>query len=695
MGRKSVAQVEAKKVIAKFDVNYANNADVRQRALDYVLPMVSAARDGRRAKEEEWLEDLTLWSCQNTDASMYEGRSNLIIPELHNQVESSVNKYMDGLFPNDDYLGCIPLKRTKREEAEEIKAAVFHELDHKNQLPSLMVRNLRNKVLYGTSFIKVGFEKTMKTVFLKQAGRDYPEAVETPKYQGVKIKSMDTFHTYAWPETVEDIQDCEIVFDEAFISKPKLLRDKLYTNVKDLHEVNPDFAQAGWIENARLSLNNLSTAQASRKNAILVTEIWCDFDIVEGEFVPCVITLGNLVTPIRVQRNPYWHQLKPYLMSRYIQGPAGETYGHSLSERLRSLQYMMTDLANQTMDSMNFSLNPIALIDPGYAGDVNSFKVQPGAKWSASPQGVQFTTFPDISQSGFNGMQQIRGMIQQFSDTAPSTAPQLSGKVRSATQADAVQNEISQNMRNMVRTDEADVMSMLGYMAHELLKQYMPEEYQIATQGTEKGQWITKTINPAVLQKDAMFVWKGSEVAQASAIRNQQMISAFNMAVQMERVIPGKVDLAGLYKKVLYESFGLEDLGIWLEDKQKETVDPTIENLSLMEGEDCDVHSGDDYKEHMQSHLQSLKTEAKTPAQKIAHIKHMEAHVIQDKAQKMLAQQEAELASAKAQLGQEEAGEPPGPPGQLGQQGMGGGNPAQPPSTFQGMTQGIRATQPQ
>jgi len=687
MARISNSQKQAEKEIAKFSVNYAKNSSIADRAKAHVLDMVIAAKNGRKAKEVEWLEDLRLWACQNSDQQMYAGRSNLIIPEMHNQVESTVGQFMSGLFPNDEYISCIPAKRTNAEDAKDIKDAVFHELDHKNNLPALMERFERQKTLYGNAFLKPVFEEDMKTIIIKN-DKGYMEVKRVPKFQGVKVHVTDTFHTYVWPETAQNPEEALLVFDETFVQKRLLEKMDIYSNVDKVTEVQPEYQDFGWVDTVRMSMNNLSTATNMAKGGIVVTESWTDFDIVKGEFVPCVITLANYDTVIRVQRNPFWHQSKPYLQGRYIKGPANEAYGHSLPERLRSLQYMITDLGNQTMDSLTYSLNPIVLIDPGLAGDVNSFKMQPGARWFASPQGVAFQTFPDISNSGFQGMQQVRQMIQQFSDLSPQIAPQLSGKARSATQAQAVQNELSANLKNMTRSDEFDVMSPLCSMTHMLLKQFQTEEYQIIVQGPEKGQWITKQVNPNTLQKDVVFTWRGSDVAQKSAVRNQQLISAFNLAMQVNQAMPGEIDLPELYKVVMNEAFDLKDLNVFMKDKEKKTVDPDIENLCLDGGEDCPVNAGDIFEEHMETHAAGFE-KAKSSESKIAYLKHMEKHEIHKKAKDMLMQQEAQMKALQSQM-QSMQGQGPGGKPSMAKE----GNPMQGPTSPDAIMSGIRAVEP-
>ena len=688
MARKSNKEVEASKEMALFDKNYATRSDIADRATQLATTYIRNAKNTRKSKESEWLDDLRTWACQPSMNQMYQGRSNLIIPELHNQIESTVGQFQSGLFPNDDYIGLIPTKGTKEDEAKDIKAAVFHELDHKNDLPSLSERFQRQKALFGTAFLKPVFEKTMKSVVIKNE-KGYPEVKSVPQFQGVKVHCQDTFHTYVYPEIANSIEESLCVFDESFVQQRHLADNPIYKNVEDVPEIHMDFGDFGWVDTIRMNIANLASSTFYMNKAVLVTEVWCDFDIVPGEFVPCVITLANYARAIRVQRNPFWHQSKPYLMGRYMKGPAGEAYGHSLAERLRSLNYMITDLGNQTMDSLTYSLNPIAIIDPGFAGDINSFKMAPGARWFANPQSVSFQSFPDISQAGFQGMSQVRQMIQQFSDMAPSVAPQLSGKVRSATQAQAVQGEISQNLKNMIRSDEAEVFGPLCMMTHWLLKQFQDEEYQIVTQGAEKGSWITKQINPLTLHKDCIFTWRGSEVAQKTAVRSQQLLSAFNMAMQSEQVMPGKIDLPALYKEVMYQAFDLKDLNVFIDDAEKKTVDPEIENMSLKNGEECKVNKGDNTQEHKASHSKAFE-ECEDTLGKLTILKHNEMHDLVQKAKDLIQQQQAQIQSKQMML--QQGGEGGQAPNQFAKP----GNPLQAstPTNPSQIMQGMRGVEP-
>lgn len=696
MARKSknemIEEAQAKKESASFEMNYAEDPAIAARAASFITTLIQNAKTARSGKEDEWLEYLRMWACQLSDAQMYSGRSNLMIPEVHKQIEASTQQFQSGLFPNDDYLGAIPNTRTSKEETQDIRDAVFHELDYKNNLPGLGERWNRQKVMYGSAFFKLGFERKMRTVFQK-VDDSFPRQSQVPIFQGVRVAVKDTFHTYVYPETAQNMEDALLCFDEMYVQKHVLEKmtdsqgKKLYVNLSQVPSMPQENSTLNWVDSVRLTIANFGSASSFLPDGVLIHEAWCDFNIKGNEWVPCVITIANMSTPIAIRRNPYWHQMKPYLMGRYLDAPGGELYGHSLPERISSLGYMMNDLGNQSMDSLNYSLNPITVIDPALAGDVTSFKLQPGARWFGSPQGIDFKNFPDVSQSGFAAMAQVRQMIQQFSDTAPQIAPQLSGKVRSATQTAAVQNEMTEALRNMVRNDEYSVMEPMAFMTHQLLRQFQTDEYQIVTQGPERGQWILKPIRPAILQKDVVFFWKGSSAAIKSSVRNQQLLNSFNLATQMEALLPGKIDLPKLYREVMYEAFSLKDLDIFKEDQEKRTVAPEIENLALSEGEEVEVHLGDNDDFHMRSHdeaMGALEGDDKTGAAILAYLRHNEMHKIQKQAKDALRAQQAQLMAQNAvngQLGQSGA---PGIQGNRSQT----GNPASEGDMMAGMRQG-------
>lgn len=653
-----------------FKKNYARDTKVADRFMDAVKGTMMQARINRRSKEELWLEDLRLWACNLTMSQMYQGRANVFVPELHHQIESTVSKYLASLFPNPDYLGIIPMRTTTRDTAEKIRAAVYNELEYKNNIQSAFEIHGRQRALFGTSPMRCTFVKDQTKIYAK-VGKEV-KAVEVPKFWGVKWEVVDVFRWYICPEWA-DMSNYYMVFEDDWIHKKTLEDAKdsdgkpMFTNINDIQPFSQYSDEHYWVDCERLEANNIGTYADLRPKQCFISTVHMDFDLVEGgDKVPVIAVIGNDGTLLRLARNQFWMQKANYVVGRYLRFPTRNFYGMSLSDRLRSLQYMINDTGNQSFDSLTYSLNPIAIVDPALAGDPQSFVLQPGAKWWGSPQGIDFANFSDVSGSGFNAMSQLRGMISQFSDSATAVAPQLQGKARSATQASVVDREVNQDMKISIVPEQLEVLEPMCQWTHALLKQYMSDSQQIRVQGPDYGSWIMDNVSPADLVGDVDFVWQGAQIADKTAIYRQQLMSFYQLAVQATSTIPqlqGKIDLVALFNRVAQEGFSLDRMDEILYDlKVKKTVSQEVENIAIVEGQDVPVHDGDNDDEHMLSidryleEHKSLKTQAK-----LGLFKHREKHEIQKAAKAKLMQQEAEIKALEmsAQEGMQPGGQQP------------------------------------
>lgn len=693
----------SEKEIARFDENVADNLDIGERFMRQFQDLIITTRNNRKTLEYTWLEDLRQWSCRS-DQLGYVGRSNLFVPELNNQIETSVEKALAATFPGPDYVFCVPMKGTPQDKADKIKAAVLNELENKNAIFVKYDEFERQKALLGTSIFKCGFKKELIDIFTKDSsGRTIKTQV--PKFYGVHWDVVDLFRWYIYPET-SNLNTCMLAFEDQFMDIDEAKRSGEYKNMDDVQVVEWDTNHT-WIDTERLELVYLATANKGRPNCAVFTEVWCDFEIKKGVKVPVQATIANHSTLVKLKRNPFWFQKMPYLAARYCARPGKMFYGMSLPDKIRSQGYMMNDLANQTMDSLNYSLNPISIIDPTLAGDVESFKMMPGAKWLGSPEGIEFTQFPDVSGAGLRAMQEIRGQIAQFSDNSPGIAPQLQGKARSATQASLVQASVSARQKVQSKAEELDVLSPMCAWTHLLLTQFMDQEWPIMQQGPDGGSWVSDVVQPLDMIGAVNFVWKGSTEAEKTAVRSQQLLAFYNSALQTSTVLPpGELDLVALFKRIAKEAFGIEDLDqIFKSLRDAKTVDPDLENIALRDLQDLDVNMGDDDAEHIRRHRLVLEDKKAGDAAKILALRHIEKHNVQMKGKQALQQTQAKIQALQMMQGNQQGGSPQAP-GQGGPQqpqspqppqrpGIGEGNQAQAMSSPQSVYTSVKGVNSQ
>lgn len=678
-----------------FGKNFAENDEVAKRFMDYVTGPTDLARNNRRNLEETWLDDLRLWSCI-LDEGGYVGQSSLFVPELNDQVESSVERNLTALFPSGDFITAIANKATQKDTALKIQKAVQYELEEKVKLVKQYDRHLRSKILFGTSVLKQGFERKTVEIFVRDP-KGKPKKQEIPLVNGVTARPVDIFRWYVYPEECTSLLDAEIQFEDQIVSKTLVDGMTGYVNTDNINEIASDVDHQ-WVDLERLEMAQLTNALSRYKGSVMLTEVWCDFKLSKsGISVPVRGVIANKTTLIYLRRNPFWFQQSPYLASIYKSRPGNIFYGFSLPDKIRSQQYQINDLSNQTMDSLNFSLNPIAIVDPALAGDVNSMKTRPGARWLGSPEGIQFTQFPDVSEHGFRAMQEIRGQVAQFADNTPGVAPQLQGKARSATQASIVQTSVGNRQRIAAMLEETDVLAPLAKRTHILLQQFMTKEYQIRVQGPDLGGWITETVKPEDLAGDVDFIWKGESEAEKTAVYSQQLLALFQSSLQIQAMMPGEIDIAMFFKRVAKEAFKIGDIDdIFKSLRDKKTVDANLENIALNEGQEVDIHNGDDDDMHITIHDTLLNKKDISDEARLMTARHKEKHVLQKQAKAEILQAKAQLQAMQtaSQIGQNIKGQHAqafGGGGQGGPPSPMEGNQGQTPSSMQGMMSSVSA----
>lgn len=668
-GKKKVSGTTTKateKDVEAFNYNYAKRQDVCDRFMEQFASLIGNTRNNRKTLEESWLEDLQQWSCRSDEQGYVPGFSNIFVPELNNQVETGVEKALATNFPGPDWIWAVPMKGTTPEKAEKIRRAVVNELENKNNIFVKSDEFERQKYLFGTSVWKASFRKEMIDIFTRDPNGK-PQKTQVPRYYGVQWDVVDLFKWYIYPET-SDLDTCMFCFEDSMQNIKDLKGTGLYENMDQVTSTDWDTNHM-WVDVQRLQFDYLSNAMASRPGCAVFTEVWCDFEIKKGLKVPVMAVIANQKTVVRLTRNPYWNQKSPYLADRLVKRPGKLFYGFSVADKIRTTTHTMTDVAGQTFDSLTYSLNPIAIIDPALAGDVNSMKLMPGAKWLGSPEGIQFTSFPDVTPSGLRAMGELRGMIAQFSDNSPGIAPQLQGKARSATQATLVSAAVTQKQRVQSKSEEATIYGPMGNTTHMMMLQFMDDEWPIRMQGPDGGAWISEVMQPTDLIGAVDFVWKGSSQLEKTAVRSQQLLAFYNSALQTMTVLPpGELDIQALFMKVAKEAFGLEDIDeLFKSLRDKQTIDPDVENVALYDVQDLPVHIGDNDKKHITVHQEVIDDPKSTEQQKLMAQRHIERHELQEKAKAQIEQAQAKMRAIQMQQMNE------GSEGQSGPQGSSGG----------------------
>src|SRR5262249_45973887 len=113
----------------------------------------------------------------------------------------------------------------------------------------------------------------------------------------------------------------------------------------------------------------------------------------------CRAFFGGYNLILSCRRNPYWNDRCP-LISRSIEKVAGAVKGIPPVERVKSIQYHATDIANQSADSATYSMLPIVMTDPEKNPRTSTMLLNLAAVWEVDPNSTKFAEFPQLWKDG-------------------------------------------------------------------------------------------------------------------------------------------------------------------------------------------------------------------------------------------------------------------------------------------------------
>lgn len=309
----------------------------------------------------------------------YDGLANIFVPETLRAVETIVGKIYGMIFGQPDWMEfagrdnngddgpAIALTQLCRYQMEE------------NNFKARVMDSLRQMVIAGLTVRKVlwDFEQVTRT----KADYDKETGVRGSKPMVETVRDTWTF------EPVDlltfQISDINIPYND--VQKAKWIGEQY---VVDRSWVN-ERIRKGWfsaIEAAKLDeIKEASDSQATqdvnrrlssggfatpdKKDKVEIIEKWglmpcelvytpeeyAELGLEEGDLCECVIVIGNKVAILKLEKNPFWHRQKPYVVCPYVPKEF-ELPGMGAAQIARSLQEEINDTRNQTMDNKTMIL---------------------------------------------------------------------------------------------------------------------------------------------------------------------------------------------------------------------------------------------------------------------------------------------------------------------------------------------------
>jgi len=428
------ARLAGLRVLLPKNINFAKNDSLvdedctaTQWVERHLIQALIRARANRYALEDEWLAIQRLSELVHDQGQSYTGRSNAYLPIYAQASDTQVTALSRGLFPSDDYMDVWDRDRGVVPAAAACKAYMQYELDCSARIRNFIKPALKQFVDFGNCCLKYWWRKELRSL-----GRVRKDLVglENAPYQGLTVSARNMFNVYVYPETAEGLRDALWVAERTKVSKvyvQEMGRKERWANVEEaLASASPNFIDGKALEiNSLQDKNQLGTVSNDMDSNPLLRmytawEVWTQMPLpkeayVEGEEPGTPVSVRVVIiggTVCYIGRNPYFHQMPPYLFGRQRVIP-GVFYGSGAGRNGRYLQYLANDFANQMNDVGTFTMNPIGIVNPTLmAGPLPAFAPRAMVKARDIDKAFKFERPPaDLIQYGQQLMSTMISML--------------------------------------------------------------------------------------------------------------------------------------------------------------------------------------------------------------------------------------------------------------------------------------------
>lgn len=666
--------------------NLATRPEIRDWVMTQWAPTLQRVRHNRRAFDRK-LEGYDRIYRAILDHQSYQGRHKAYLPALRKLTESYYHQLRAGFFPMSDWFDVEPIENV----IEEDRARAMHDL-----LRYFMDNTLRLKqqfepfavqyMVRGTGPLKVLWADTERVIrrLVRKEGRrpgkartKIIEEVVKSKY-GPTLRNVSLYSWYVYPETVDFLEDAELVFEDQECTAADLKRmakqwlddedhslGHVYEAIRpvvDRPTIPPEFKEQRKERFRQMGLVDPLDPSMANDRCVKTTAYWrgeipgaTHRDEETGEEVSTgetdwLIELGDFLYPIRIQQNPFWYGGHPYLAPRFRR-QEDEFYGHALYEGIDRLGYILNDITNHTLDGFSISANPIAKIDPSAHSRPASLRLLPGAKWLIRPDAAVFDRPPDVTQGGVFMASYVQGTIHDFGPLGPVAQGQAAvrgrGRVGNTAAgmgmvAQASSMEVATSLENL----DGELGQPLLQKCAEYIDQFMIDPIALRILGEGGVGFVERRLAAQDVIGRYVFRWNASQATREKHALAAQMERLLPLLAQISQA-PGaqiQIDYGYILRRLWSDGFGLHGASLAFKTPDDvKSIDPAWENELLLTDRPVTVHPGDQHLQHLQTHYPLLQDPRvrNDPERLASLIQHLQATEEAMQAQMLAMQQQA------------------------------------------------------
>jgi hypothetical protein len=332
-------------------------------------------------------------------------------------------------------------------------------------------------------------------------------------------------------------------------------------------------------------------------------------------------------------KNPLWSGKVP-IISEPVDRVKGSFMGKSKIEPVKFMQWNLCDFWNMGQDSAMYSLLPIWAVDPMSAPQWAGLTMGLAAMWPVDPNKIKPMTQPQLYKESLTIVDAMKRQIWESMEVNEM----MMGKMPAGRKNNQLMGQVAQEQQTNI-SDHAEryeevMLSPALEMIFEFDQQYRTEDVMVQARGEIGVKAEIKRVPPTQWGERYVFQWVGTAFI-ANTQRVQQQIALMNVlkGTPPQLLNGRRLDITPILELVTENTFGPEITPrILIDERDKFTIDPEIENEIMHNGMLVEVHPGDDDMKHIQAHMMVAKASGDENGVIRGHI---EQHVAQVKAKRM------------------------------------------------------------
>jgi len=517
-----------------------------ERVIQYVISQKKRAKDASRSRRAKWQELWNLYQNRQDYSAKKDWQSKCFIPKLYMAVEQSSSMVKRAVLSTRKLFKLEP--KLENDEVARRAAPLVEKL-FKRHLEDSNFANTYGEMIKGAFLLGLGMPKVLWDGGLQFYNVDILNVYIDPLFEPSEKR----------PKYIIEYAEMDLADLREMAKDINKRAGKSIYKMREVNKIEEDFHKQD--EEERRRRRGLSQHQKNDDKKVGLLQYWGDVVSEDGKSVERnrILVIANDKYLIRKQKNPFDHQLPPYVPTVPIVYPHRGICGVSLVEPVVTMQYAYNNIVNMVVDNLNFSVNKMFEVRPTQIQEPrNLTSLYPGKLiFKHTPEEVvREVRTNNVGNDVYNSLDFLNTEMEKGTAVTEFIMG-ISGKNKTATEAE-LKTAQAQGLFDVIARDlENNSLQRVLEMSLDLMFQYGP----LAQYQELKGRLKLRVGGLSLL------------LAQREQVRN--VIEAVTFAVKVPE-LRQQTDLKSLWQKYL-DLRGLSEA--YTEQPQK----PTMEHAQMIQ----------------------------------------------------------------------------------------------------------------